>query len=331
MLRLFRINSPVNYLIIFVLMLALWAYKFIVMPPAIDTGGMHSYFFRLSYESSLYQYAFTILAFYLSFAFACYTAKANFTYQIVESGYQLPSLFYALLTGVAINAQRCIPEMVASLFVSFAIVRILGTYNKPEAIKNCLDVGLLFAISVIFAYKFILLLPAILIVIAIVKPISWRDLLSFFISFFFMLALVACFVWLYGDWNEMISSVNQEFVKMVMGEKYNITNMLFLLPLLFSVLGSLLSIFILKVSRKTSEMKFHVSMLFLLIYFVALIASPLLSNESVWLIYFPLCYLLSNIVIYSRRKSMPYIMFYGLMILIIFSQVVQKIYYDSIF
>lgn len=331
MLRLFRANTPINYLVVFFVMLALWAYKFIVMPPAVDTGGMQSYFFRLSYESSLFQYIFTIFAFALAFGFACYTSKENFQYQIVDSGYQLPALIFALLTGAAINAQRCIPEMIASLFVAFSVLRTFGTYNKQEAIKNCLDVGLLFGIAVIFAHKYILLLPAIIIIIFIVKPISWRDLASVIISFLLITGMAACFVWLYGDWDELVSSIKHESTKLIIGEKYNLTNYLFQIPLFFSIIVSLLSIFMLKVSRKTSEMKFHISMLFLLIYNSLFLASPILSNESVWLVYFPLGYLLTNVIVNTKRKYISYIVFYGLILTLILTQILQAMYYNSIF
>ena len=178
MLKLLKSNNPVNYLLAFLIMAALWGYKFAVMPTAVDAGGFHSYFFRFSYESSLYQYIFTTIAFALAFAFACYASKANFRYQVVESGYQLPTLFFAMLTGSVINAQRFIPEMFATLFLSLAVLRMFGMYNRHEAIRDSLDIGLLFGLSLLFAYKFIVLLPAIIVVMAIVKPISWRDIIS---------------------------------------------------------------------------------------------------------------------------------------------------------
>ena len=331
MLRIFKSNTPINYLVVFFVMLVLWAYKFIVMPPAVDTGGMQSYFFRLSYESSTFQYIFTIFAFALAFGFACYTSKENFQYQIVDSGYQFPALIFAMLTGSAINAQRCIPEMVASIFVALSVLRTFGTYNKQEAIKNCLDAGFLLGIAVIFAYKYILLLPAIIVIIFIVKPVSWRDLASIFISFLLVVGIAACLVWLYGNWDEMISSIKQESTKLILGEKYNKTNYLFQIPLFFSIITSLLSTFMLKVSRKTSEMKFHISMLFLLIYNSLLWTSPLMSNESVWLIYFPLCYLLTNVIVNTKRKYISYIVFYGLIFSLIMTQVLQVMYYNSIF
>ncbi len=331
MIKLFRTNTPANYLVAFVIMLALWAYKFIVMPPAVDTGGMHSYFFRLLYESSLYQYIFTILAFSLAIMFACYMAKANFRYQIVDSGYQLPTLFYALLTGILINAQRCIPEMVASLFVSLSVLRLFSTYNRQEAIRECFDAGLLFGISVLLAYRYIYLLPAVIVVMFIVKPVSWRDLASFFVAIGLVAGISLCLVWLYGDWGNMVSSMEQEMQTFVVAEKYNSTNIVFFIPLAYAAIVSLLSVFMLQVSRKTSEMKFHLVMLFLLIYYGALMFSPLLSNESLWLMFFPLCYLLANVVVYSKRRIVSQMVMLGLVLSLVISHIFQMIYYNSIF
>ena len=209
MLKLLKSNNPVNYLLTFLIMAILWGYKFAVMPTAVDAGGFHSYFFRFSYESALFQYIFTSFAFALAFAFACYASKANFRYQVVESGYQLPTLFYALLTGSLINAQRFVPEMVATLFMSLAVLKMFGMYNRREAIRDSLDVGLLYGLSLLFAYKFVVLLPAIIVVMAIVKPLSWRDIVSFLISLAFIVGIAFCFVWLYGDWQKLINSIQK--------------------------------------------------------------------------------------------------------------------------
>jgi hypothetical protein len=331
MLRLLKSNNPANYLLIFIIMAALWAYKFIAMPTAVDGGGMQSYFFRFLYEASLYQYIYTAFAFALAFAFACYASKINFRYQIVESGYQLPSLFFALLTGSIINAQRCIPEMVGTLFLALAVLRIFGMYNKHEDLPRSLDVGLLFGLSIIFAYKYVLLLPALIVIVAIVKPLSWRDLVSMFVSLLFVVGVAFCMVWLYGDWEELLSSVKSEALKLVIGEKYNYLNYLFGLPVLFAVLVSLLSVFVLKVFRKTAEMKYYHSLLFLTAYSGIFMLSPFSSNESVWLMYFPLCYLLSNIIVNSRRIAIQRLVFYGLLICIVVSQILQVMYFDRIF
>ena len=331
MLKLLKSNNPVNYFLAFIIMLALWAYKFVVMPTAVDAGGFKSFFFRFSYESSLFQYMYTAIAFSLAFAFACYVSKANFRYQVVESGYQLPTLFFVVLTGSIINTQRFIPEILATLFFSFAVLRIFRMYNKHEAIRYCLDVGLLYGLSLLFAYKFIVLLPAIIVVIAFVKPVSWRDIVSFFISIVFVVGFAFCLVWLYGDWQELIDSVMTEFSVLVVGEKYNYLNYVFLIPVIYAVLVSLLSIFTLKVFRKAAEMKYHQSMLFLLLYSGIFMLSPILSNESVWLMYFPLCYLLSNVVVNAKRTLSQRIVFYGLLLCVIVSQILQAMYFNSIF
>lgn len=312
-------------------MLLLWAYKFIAMPTAVDTGGLHSYFFRFSYESQLFQYMFTTFAFVLAYAFACYASKANFRFQVVESGYQLPTIFFVLLTGSVINTQRCIPEMVSSIFVSLAVLRSFCMYNKHEALKESLDVGLLYGIALVFAYKYIALLPAIIIIMVIVKPMTWRDLLSFFISLLFVVATAFCLVWIFGDFQELIESIHSETMKFVIGEKYNYLNYVFQTPVIFSVLISLLSIFILTVFRKAAEIKFHHSMLFLLLYYIGFLALPISSNESIWLIYFPLCYLLSNVIINTKKNYVRMIVFYGLIVCIIVSQLMQIMYFNTIF
>lgn len=331
MLKLLKSNNPVNYLLVFLLMAVLWGYKFAIMPTAVDAGGFHSYFFRFSYESSLFQYIFTTFAFVLAFAFACYVSKANFRYQVVESGYQLPTLFFAMLTGSVINAQRFVPEIVATFFGSLAILRIFGMYNKHEAIRDSLDVGLLFGLSLLFAYKYIVLLPAVVLIMAIVKPVTWRDLVSFLISLSFLVGTAFCLVWLYGDWQELLESIRSEFSALVVGEKYNYLNYLFRIPVIYAVLVSLLSIFTLKVFRKTAEMKYHQSMLFLLVYSGIFMLSPISSNESVWLMYFPLCYLLSNVVVNAKTFIVQLLVFYGLLFCLVLSQILQVVYFDSIF
>ncbi|MCF0207012.1 MAG: hypothetical protein HUK15_06240, partial [Bacteroidales bacterium] len=114
MLRLLKSNNPVNYIVAFMLMLALWAYRFIAMPPTISVGAMNSYFFPVLFDGTFIQYLLASAAFILTFAFASYLAKANFKYQIVGSGYQIPTIFFVILSGMLITAQSFIPEQIAS-------------------------------------------------------------------------------------------------------------------------------------------------------------------------------------------------------------------------
>jgi hypothetical protein len=166
---------------------------------------------------------------------------------------------------------------------------------------------------------------------AIVKPISWRDIVSFLVAQVFVVGVAFCLVWLYGDWQELIESVKAEFSVLVIGEKYNYLNYVFRIPVIYAVLVSLLSIFTLKVFRKAAEMKYHQSMLFILIYAGAFMLSPISSNESVWLMYFPLCYLLSNVIVNAKTSVVQQLVLYGLLICLVLSQVLQAFYFDSIF
>jgi hypothetical protein len=154
---------------------------------------------------------------------------------------------------------------------------------------------------------------------------------SFLVSQVFVVGVAFCLVWLYGDWQELIESVKNEFSVLVVGEKYNYLNYVFRIPVIYAVLVSLLSIFTLKVFRKAAEMKYHQSMLFLLIYAGVFMLSPISSNESVWLMFFPLCYLLSNVIVNAKTTVVQQLVLYGLLLCLVISQVLQAFYFDSIF
>lgn len=330
MLRLLRQNTQINYIVILVFMLAFWGIKFVYMPTALEANGSGSYFFHFNLEKTWFQYLSAFIAFAGYYFFSLYIERVNFNVQIINSAYQVPSLFFVLLTGTIINVQRCVPEFFATLLIYMALFKIFDTYNKYQTLGNIFDVGLLFSLAVLISYKFIYLLPYIIWAMFIIKSVSWRDIISFLLGFASVLVIVLFFVWEFGDFATFGESVKDIIPQKITGRKYTLANCLFHAPIFFAIIMSMLTPFVANTSKKISERRFYNSMSLMVLYCVIFMLTPFSADEIVSILYLPLAFMLANVFV-NGNKIWANIVLYGLILSLILSQTAQMLYFKSIF
>ena len=85
MIKLLKSNSPLNYLLIFGIMLVFWAFKFVFMPSGVENYEVYG-LFQINFGHRLiYQYLNTFIGFVIYFLLALLLVKANSDLQIVEN------------------------------------------------------------------------------------------------------------------------------------------------------------------------------------------------------------------------------------------------------
>lgn len=330
MIRILKTNTPLNYVLMFVLMLILWAFKFYYMPTATENYEIENLIFTEFPTTIFGKYLSALIAFFVFFSIGLLIIKVNSDLLIVESAYQSPGIIYVLFTGFFINAQRITPVMISSILTFLSVIILMYSYQKHKAITNCFNSGLIFAIAILFSPKFILFLPILIIALYTTKTVQWREVVVLIMGVLCPLVIFFSFTYLYGDIKLATDKITGVFKQSFQSVRYSTYYILILLPAVFWGLVAITSRYSVKVSKKVSARKFQSLISFCIIFFLVYFISPISDNESICILFAPISILIPNIIVNSKRIS-ALLVFYGILVSLIISQFFQISFYLSVF
>ncbi len=330
MIKLIRSNTPSNYVLMLLLMLILWGFKFYYMPTPIETYEIHNWLIPKFPETIFFQYLSSILAFLFLYLFALLLIQYNSKLNIIENSYQCPGIIFILLSGTYINIQRILPETFASFTLFYATIRIFKSYNKNNAYSNMLDAGIFTAISIFLFHKLIFIIPILVLVIFIVRAAKWRDIVIYFLGLLTSVSVGIILIWLYGKPDIFLQSLEFAIETKYNLIRYSSLNSIIFIPILIIAILSIISRYTVIIPRKISTRKFQTSLLLILIVLSIFFISPHSTNEAIILLYPFLSLLFTNIII-NAKQIYIYIIFWGFVISILFSQIIQIFYYISLY
>ncbi len=330
MIRILKTNTPLNYALMFVLMLILWAFKFYYMPTATENYEIQNIIFTELPNTVFGKYLSAVIAFIVFYCIGLLVIKVNSDLLIVESAYQSPGIFYILFTGFFINSQRITPVMISGILIFISVILIMYSHQKYKAYSNNFNSGFVFALAILLSPKFVVFLPLLLIALFITKSVQWKEVVVFIMGILTPLILFFSFTWLYGDLISVNKKIASSFTQTFQSVRYSTYYFLVLLPAVIWSIVALISKYTVNVSKKVSTRKFQTLTAICILFFVAYFVSPVSDNETISILYAPASILISNILINSKRIS-TLIIFYGIIISICFSQFFQISFYLTVF
>ncbi|MDD4149975.1 MAG: hypothetical protein PHE33_08085 [Bacteroidales bacterium] len=300
------------------------------MPTEIEVYDLHNYFLPQFPETVFMKYLSAVLAFILYYGFALVIIKINSNLMIIENAYQAPGILFVLFTGFFINAQRILPETIASIFLFIAVIRVFGAYKKHSAMINILDAAILVAISTLLVHKLVFAIPLIIIVLYIITPVKFKELIVFFTGVILTYIVAITIVWLWGDIELLYQTAKSTIVSEYANYKYTSFNYVVFLPIGLLSLIAIISRFTIGIPKKISTRRFQTSIVLILIILSLFFISPFSTNESVVLMFPWLSLLISNVLI-NAKKIFVSMIFGGFILSLLFVQVIQIVYYMSLY
>lgn len=330
MIKLLKSNSPLNYLLIFGIMLVFWAFKFVFMPSGVENYEVYG-LFQINFGHRLiHQYLNTFIGFVIYFLLALLLVKANSDLQIVENTYQSPGMVFAFLSGAFINIQKYNNVLISCLLVSISIAIILYSIKKHIALDNAFNAGLIFAIATIFYPKTIVFLPILIASMFIVKPTVAREVISLFLGILTPLILFFSYFWLFGDIDSIILKTKLSFTQDFIYIRFSYYNKFIFVPLIFICIYAIIAKFTLSVSQKLNTRKFQTIILIYSIYSLIVFLIPFMPDETVVFLYPSISLLLTLVLVNSKAKILKIISLIAFAGLIV-SHLFQIYFYLSIF
>lgn len=330
MIKAIKTNNPVNYLLMFGLMLMFWAFKFYYMPTEIEAYSLQNYLLPGFPETVFMKYLSAVFSFAFYYLFAIMIIKFNANLIIVENAYQSVGIVFVLITGFFINSQRILPETLASFTLFVAVMQLFNSYKKINAELNILDSSIFTALTVILVHKLIFVIILVFIVMVIIRPIKLKEVLIFFSGLFLSFLVVMAIVWLIGDVGEAYEIGKQAVIAKYFEFKYNALNYIIFAPILILSILTVITRFSLNQLRKVSARRFQNAIVLIIICLTIFFVSPHATNEGIVLIYPWIALLLSNVLI-NAKSFYAKIVLIGFIVSLVVVHILQILYYLSIY
>lgn len=193
LLRIFRSQSPIQFLLILPLFAGLWYSSFgngIIQTPANFDTGLYRLIFN---QISPYPVLISIIAILLVSLQAIVLNYLLIKNNLSLRNNLLPTYIFILLTGSTNSLTQLSAPLIASFFILLGIAELLTMFALKDPFTECFNASFFITIASFFYFPAISFFLLIWISFLIYRIISWREWIISFVGFF-----AAClFVWIY--------------------------------------------------------------------------------------------------------------------------------------
>jgi hypothetical protein len=325
--RIFRSYSPFLIILLPVLGILLWLQAFSIPANprfAFDTYQMPFYKYIDSLLNNTPVWG-KVLSLGLIIIQAILLIQINKKYLIIKERTYLPAFFFILLSSSYVELQRLNPAIIAGFFLIFAIEKVFSTYKYTRISYNYFDVGLILSLGSLFYAPLGYFILFVWISLAILRPFHSREwlfpILGFIIPYLLLFAYTYVFHnshFYYLDYiKTVLKHAAPDFPYM------NIAYYIFFGFLLFITIISSFYLTSTYHTKKIQNRKYFAIFLWLFIISVGIfLIDSSASMEILILIAIPLSFNLSDYFASNRSIIWGEFVFYILILLTIFNQLV---------
>ena len=236
----------------------------------------------------------------------------------------LPALFYIFLCAAMPEVQTLNPAIFASVFLLFALIRIIDSYRKTEIAYNFFDAAILISIGSLFYANLLWMGLIVFLGIALLRTVSFTELL---IS---IMGLITPYIILYGIYYvlgkdlKLLNSLITSNLFGEAGDSYS-TRIIIATLIMFGV-NVLLAFFhlitVFNAKKIKSRKTFSLLMWIFVIALFSFVFVPSVSGEMIYLIAIPASYFITHYYVFMKKKIIPEILFSVILILVILVQII---------
>ena len=326
LLRQFKGTGPGTIFLIIVTLLAVWASAFIKLQGHfslyfdLDPMPLYGILSYLIGTNPLPGIIFTLLLVSLM-AFLMVNLNTNIFF--INERTFLPALIYILLSGLFPQYQLLNPAIIAAMFLTLAIRRIVEAYRIQGTAYNFFDAGILIGIGSLFYANLIWFGLLVIVGIALLRTWNIKEIA---IS---VIGLVTPFILTFGIYYVLGKDIKNllsllEYNLFGKSTSYAFTR-LTVVAVTFAGLSTLVSIIYLLMLMNTKKITSRTT--FSLLLWVFLIAMgvyfmvPSVSVEIVWLAGIPVSYFWAHYFVFIKKKLVPEIFFSLFFVFILLIQI----------
>jgi hypothetical protein len=325
-LKIFRGTGPGHVLLVFLTALGVWISAFVnphlsaSINYDINPMPLYGLLKQVIGENALYGVIFSFVVILLM---SFLMVNFNTNHFFINERTFLPGTIYLLLTGLFPSNQLFNPVLPASIFLMFAIRRIIDAYKKSGTAFNFFDASLLIGTGTLFYANMVWFALLVIIGIIIIRTDYVKELIISVIGLSTPIILTIGIFYVTG---KELNSLFEVFTFNLFsgGREFYFSRLaivgLILLGLI--ILVSLIHLLSLLNNKKIKSRKTFSELIWaMVISFAVYFILPSASVELIWLAAIPISYIITHYLIFSRKRLLPEIFFAVMFIIIIVMQI----------
>jgi hypothetical protein len=332
-LRILKSGGPLNYLIFLITGILFWLNSFRVPLPYDFFDGennsiLYSPIFQITKQFPFVQ---VLLSLVIGLFLAFLIQQINSRFSLIEARTNLPIMVYIIIIGGFTDMHTLHPVFFSAIFMLLGINSMFSIFNNPNPNADIFNAGFFLAIGALFYYNLIVILPAFLIAVSILRrERKWREFFILIIGF----VMPVLFALSYAFITDQINETLQYFVKSVFTPinhfKTNYLLQGFLALLIFLTIIGSIKIIQQYDSRKVSTRKYFLTLFFVFIFsMVSFVFIPATSQEMLVISALPVTFLISNLFASIQSVFWRELLFTLLLGTAIFMQIAENLIFNA--
>ncbi len=328
-LKILKSNSPFVYFFYLIVAVLFWVRSF-SLPQSypFSEGEFKSILFNPIYKAisgiPLLQVFFSlILVLFVAFLIQL----VNSSYILIRDKTKLPAIIFIVIVGGFASIHTLHPVYFAAVFALLGINSLFAIFNNPEPRLDIFNAGLFVAIGSLFYYNLVVILPAFLVSITILRRnINGREFFIMLIGFIIPFAFALSFAYFTNQLDETIINLRNSFSTSINHLEKNYPLYIFLGFLAFLTLLGSFKIIQQFDSRKVRTRKsYQVLFLVFLFSIISYVVVPATSQEMLIISAIPLTFLIANLFVAFKSVFWGELLFSLFLITSLLMQFADKI------
>ena len=176
--------------------------------------------------------------------------RYNTRYSLLQSQSALPGFIFILLAGSIPSIQHLSPIWLSAIFIILSFGYLFEAYNYRKTMKECFLASFWIAVGSLFSYKIVLLFPLILLVMSVLRILSFKSFLATIIGFILPWIFVLGYELALGSIDDFLFYIEPTKQKLIWSYDFSSITLIY-----FGVLLLLLFVSIIKVVNELGKKK----------------------------------------------------------------------------
>lgn len=324
-LKILKSNQPFNFILFVIIGVLFWLNGFIkpqLYPFYIAENRNLLYKpIDLILSSSPFYSALLSLVLVILFAFIIQFINGQFAFIRIRT--MLPAPLFILLMGGLTGIHTLHPVYFAVLFLLLAINRLFRIFENPRPHSAVFDAGFFLGIGSLFYFDLILIFPALFLGIFVLQKISkWRLFVINIIGFLLPFIFAFSYAFYTDQFLELLKIFENNLLTANNHFKSNVPLHIFLgFILLITAFGSIRILQQYDTKKVSTRKYFTVFFLVFLFSMFGFIFVPAVSHEMLVIMAIPVCYLISNYLVFMKSRFWGELIFTLLFGIVLFMQI----------
>lgn len=317
-LRILKSSSPLNYFLFLLIGILFWIGSFLA-PYSYqffegENNGILFYpIFKITNNLPFLQ---VLLSLIIVLFIAFLVQQINSRYALIKVRTKLPAAVYIIITGGFIAMHTLHPVLFAAVFTLLGINSLFSIFNNPEPRLEIFNAGFFISLGTLFYFNLIVLLPAFLFAISVLRrERNWREFVILIIGFIIPVVFATTYAFFTDQLVEVFLNFQKNTISRINHFKTNYALQGFLAFMVFLTLLGSFKILRQYDSRKVSTRKFYLVLFIIFIFsMLSFIFIPATSQEMLVISVLPVTFLISNLFVSIESgfwRELLFILFLG--------------------